>query len=236
MTELNKIEQLAKRLLTISIPSITSSFLWDRAQRLLRNVELICRLPELGDKKTQIDRFCLAVAAYFSDAGIVVLVNNGRVVDSWGINGNNGDDLTEELVEFVEQNLAGVVEKHKIEKVNQIIFESNSRFTKTVEAMILSDARNLDDMGVVGIFNELRRYFIGGRNLSDALQLWKRKIDYGYWQARLESFSFESVRKIAEQRFMATEKLIEQLRAESSAQDLKELNADSALAGQESNY
>jgi len=94
--------------------------------------------------------------------------------------------------------------------------------------MILSDARNLDDMGAMGIFNEFRRYIIGGKSICDALQSWKMKIDYRYWQARLKkSFRFESVRKLAEQRLSAAEHFMNQLEVETEAQDLNELIAES---------
>jgi hypothetical protein len=46
--------------------------------------------------------------------------------------------------------------------------------------MILSDARNLDDMGAAGILNELRRLISSGKGISDALLSWERKIGYRY--------------------------------------------------------
>ena len=96
--------------------------------------------------------------------------------------------------------------------------------------MILSDARNLDDMGVVGIFSEFRRNVIEGKGVCDALQIWKRKVDYRYWQARLkESFRFEQVRKVAEQRLSAAECFMNQLKAEAEARDVERLTVDSAF-------
>ena len=90
------------------------------------------------------------------------------------------------------------------------------------ESMILSDARNLEDMGAVGLFHELRRYVIHGKSISDILESWKRKIDYGYWQARLkESFRFEPVRQLAEERFAAAVYFMNQLTVENGAHDLE---------------
>jgi hypothetical protein len=80
----------------------------------------------------------------------------------------------------------------------------------------------------VGIFNEFRRYVVHGKGASDALQSWKRKIDYRYWDARLkESFRFESVRKLAAQRFTAAEYFMNQLAVENAARDLEELVIES---------
>ena len=100
--------------------------------------------------------------------------------------------------------------------------------TDLTEAKILSDSRNLDDMGAVGIYNEFRRDVIGGKGVSDIMESWKRKVDYRYWQARLkESFRFETVRKIAVQRFAATEYIMNQLKIENAAQDLEDVLLES---------
>jgi hypothetical protein len=64
--------------------------------------------------------------------------------------------------------------------------------------------------------------------VGDILRSWKRKIDYRYWQARLEEgFRFESVRKLAERRLCAAEEFMEQLKAEAQGRDLKGLAAGS---------
>ena len=231
MSELDIVKDLAKETLTTSIQMREiDSFLWDRAQRLVRNVEYICRLPELVKAGPQIDRFCLTTAAYFSDSGLARYLESEKMETNFAISNNNSEELLESSGLVVEESLGQMIEAVKIGKINRIITESGSHFTKMVEAMILSDARNLDDMGATGIFNEFRRYVIGGKGVSDLLQIWKRKVDYRYWQARLqESFRFESVRKIAEQRLAAAEYFMNQLKVENAASDLQELTLDSAI-------
>ena len=96
-----------------------------------------------------------------------------------------------------------MVEDARIEKINRIITESGDRSSRMQEAMILSDSRNLEDMGAVGIFNELRESITGGKGVSEVVSSWQSKIDYRYWQARLEkSFRFTSVRELAGQRLL----------------------------------
>ena len=92
------------------------------------------------------------------------------------------------------------------------------------EAMILSDAANLDDMGAVGLFNEFRKYASLGKGVADILKTWKRKLDYQYFQARLkESFRFKSVAKLAQKRHAEVENFMNQLQTENSAADLGKL-------------
>ena len=231
MSELDIVKDLARQ--TLIVPSTTSepdSSLWYRGLRLVRNVEHICGLPELLMAGLQIDRFCLISATYFSDAGLArYLEENNRSVDLAFSNGN-GNGLLEVSAELATKKLAGVIEKSKIEKISSIITESGSHLTQRTEAMILSDARNLDDIGAIGILNEYRRFVIGGKGVSGVLQNWKKKIDYGYWQMRLkEGFRFEQVRKLAEHRLAAAEYIINQLRVETKALDVEELSADSVL-------
>jgi len=231
MSELDIIRDLAKQTLTIPTPaSNLDSSLWDRAQRLVRNVEHICRLPELSNTSLQIDHFCLMAATYFSDAGLAGQLKAKRPAASSILPDTNNNDLADFSAQATEEKLAGIIEKTKIGKISGIITESASHSAKMTEAMILSDARNLDDMGAAGIFNEFRRYVIEGKSISDALQSWKKKVDYMYWQARLkESFRFEQVRKLAERRLATAKYFMNQLKVENIAQDLEELTLDSAF-------
>lgn len=231
MSDFDTIKDLAKQ--AVTIPTLTGAadnFLWDRAQRLVRNVELICQLPEIAETDLQIDRFALCTATYFSDAGLARHLEAGKTEAKPAFSDAISDELLNFCTEVIKEKLAGAVEKARIEKINRIITESVNRFTRMTEAMVLSDARNLDDMGAVGIFNEFKKYVIGGKGISDVLGVWKRKMDYRYWQARLKkSFRFESVRKLAEQRLAAAEHFMNQLRTETEARDLKELSVNSAI-------
>ncbi|MHC4790895.1 MAG: hypothetical protein ACYS8Y_05595 [Planctomycetota bacterium] len=222
MSEMDIVKDRAKAALTIRTRAgALDIYLWDRAQRLADYVKHISGLPELAQVRQQLDSFCLTAATYFSDAGLARSLEANNTAAQ--INANSAEML-ELSAQIVAESLCEGVEAIKIEKIKQILIESGSRFTKMTEAMILSDARNLDDTGLTGIFNELRREIREGKGIEAALQDWKRKIDYRYWQARLKkSFHFEQVRKAAEQRLSGADYIMSQLRAETSAQDLKGL-------------
>ncbi|TFG47547.1 MAG: hypothetical protein E4H40_06260 [Candidatus Brocadiia bacterium] len=226
MSELDVVKNLAKRALLVNtLTGSDDAFLWDRSQRLVRNVEHICQLPEVQGTGTQPNQFCLIIAAYFCDAGLARYL--GRAGSgSIFVNGNrNGESLLESSAAIVDQFLSGIIDKEKIDNVSKIIIDSGNRFTQRAEAMILSDARNLDDMGAVGIFTEFRYYAIQGKSVSDALKSWDRKIDYRYWQARLkEGFRFDSVRELAKQRLSAAKSFMDQLKAESEFNSPEEIS------------
>jgi len=223
MSELDIVKERARQALIITATGGGSdSFLWDRAQRLVRNAEYICRLPELDKPGLQVDQFCLTTATYFSDAGHAHYLDS-RHARSRAKNSNHGNDgMLDTSALIAEEKLNSIINAAKIKTVGRIIIESGDHFTNMTEAMVLSDARNLDDMGLAGIFYEMRRYAIDGKTVSDVLRNWQRKTDYRYWQARIkESFRFESVRKLAQQRFSAAEYFMSQLKLEHLATDFE---------------
>jgi len=225
MSEIDIIREIARQSLCVSTATgAADNWLWDRTQRLLRNVERICELPELAEANLPIDRFALVAAAYFCESGLG-RYNEAEEMPSKPVLADiRFSDLLDFSTQIVTEKLTGKLAAAKINKINRIIVESGGNSTDMTEAMILSDARNLDDMGAMGMFNEFRRYAIQGKGASGALQSWQRKIDYRYWQARLkESFRFESVRVLAQRRHLAAEYFMNQLAIENSADDLEEI-------------
>ena len=224
MSETDVIREIARQVLTVpTLAGTEDNWLWDRAQRLVRNVEHICRLPELAEANLAVDRFCLTAAAYFSDAGFARYADPEDTAARFVLADVTLGDLLDFSTQIVSDRLSGALAGPKIDKINRIIIESGNRFTDMTEAKVLSDARNLDDMGAVGLFNEFRRYVIHGRGASEVLDSWQRKIDYRYWEARLkEGFRIESVRKLASKRFSAAKYFMMQLGTEHSAKDLED--------------
>lgn len=225
MSELDVIRDTAQQLLIVpTLSGEKDNFLLDRTQRIVRNVEHICRLPELTANNLLIDRFCLIAAAWFSDTGFAKYLDEQDLSSRIVLSDITAADIRDFSTQIVNDKLSGALNGQKIDKINKIIIESSNRFTNMTEAMVLSDARNLDDIGAVGIFNEFRRYVVHGRGVTDVLQSWKRKIDYQYWQARLkEGFRFDSVRQLAQQRFEAAQFFMNHLSDENNAKDIEEL-------------
>ena len=225
MPEIELVREIAQQTLKVStLTGASDNWLWDRSQRVVRNVEHICKLPDIAEANLAIDRFCLACAAYFSDSGFIHYADSEDVTARVALADLNVTDLRDFSTQVVTDKLTGKLAKEKIAKINKIIIESSNKLTEMPEASILSDGRSLDDMGAVGIFNEFRRYVVQGKGVTDAINNWQRKIDYRYWEARLrESFRFESVRRIADRRFHAAEYFMKQLNIENIAKDLEEV-------------
>jgi hypothetical protein len=228
VSELDAIHQIAQKTLTFPSPSGgPDDWLWDRTLRILRNIEHICRLPELAEQAISIDRFCLVAAAYFADSGLAYFASNQKTAGQRPPADVTIDDLCNVSTQTVSDMLADVLTGTRIDKINKIITGSFNRFTDVTEAMVLSDGRGLEDLGAAGLLGGLRGQLIDGKSVSSMLESWKRKIEYGYWQARLkESFRFSAVRQIAERRFAAVEQFMNQLATENTAGDMEKQLAE----------
>ena len=224
MSELDTIHQIARETLTFPSPSGGhDDWLWDRTLRILQNVEHICRLPELAEQAISIDRFCLVAAAYFADSGLAHFAGNRKAAGQLPPADVTNANLCKVSTQTVSDALADVITGTRIDKINKIITGSFDRFTDITEAMVLSDGRGLEDLGAAGLLGGIRGQLIDGKGVSGMLESWKRKVEYGYWQARIEeSFRFAVVRQIAEQRFSAAEQFMNQLAMENTAGDLEE--------------
>ena len=225
MSELVTIKELAKEVLTKSKDSLQlGRYLWERTQRMVRHIEYICELPEIAQPGLEIDRFSLLCATYFSETGLSGLLGRKNAPITYPFFKSGSDGLMELCAQIIDSKLGSILTKSQVVKIKKIISESVGHSTSMTEAMILSDARNLEDMGAVGLFNELKRFMSQGKNISDILLHWQKQIDYRYWQARLEdNFWFEDVRKLAEQRLATAWKFMNQLQTEAEARDLKAL-------------
>ena len=223
MADLNVIKEIAEQALAIpTLKGTPDRYLIDRAYRVLRHCGSIAQLNEV--QRFQIDRTCLNVAALFRDAGFARYANAEDRVARMVLADLTDEDLRDFSAQLVQERLQELLNARQLERVCSVIIESGNRDTTLIEAMIIADARNLDDMGAVGIFNEFRRYVVHGRGATEALASWNRKVEYDYWQARLrESFRFEPVRRLAQLRLETAERFMDQLDTENRAADLEDM-------------
>ncbi len=229
MADLGVIRELAEQVLVIpTVKGTPDHYLLDRALRVLRHCGNITQLKEI--QCFQIDQPCLNIAALFRDAGFARYADTGDRSSRLVLADLSDADLRDFSTQVVQEKLAELLNPRQLERVCAIITESGNRETNLIEAMILSDARNLEDMGAVGIFNECRRYLVHGKGVGDALNSWKRKLEYDYWTARLrEGFRFEAVRNLARQRIKIAEQFMIQLEQENKAGDMEDFLLEQQL-------
>jgi hypothetical protein len=224
-----QIESLAKdAVFSESRDSREGKFLWDSVKRISRNTELVSNILEQENPDLKIRRSILKAGACFLSLAELKL----RISGGGFHNGDYREKASRYCSELVSEKLSRVMAASQISDVNSLIAESYNKKTRRVEAKIISDARNLDDVGLLGLFWEIRRSVLSGRSVSDVIAGWKRKMEYGYWQARLdEDFRFKQVRRIAEQRLDCAQSFMDCLEGEHNGQSVEKLAASFAEAG-----
>jgi 5'-deoxynucleotidase YfbR-like HD superfamily hydrolase len=194
-------------------------FLWEHTERVTRTTaQIAARAPEL--RGNEVDLQVLTAAALYHDAGWIVQLRDEAVART-GILCSPLSDLQRDLgASLMEQRLAGLLPAGVLRRAGECIRQLQRRDVAAPEAQILYDADTLDQVGTLVLCRLLRRYGFEGKGLQAFLDTWKSQQEYGYWKARLESFRFASVRKLAEGRFAALKSYMSALLREHDGDDL----------------
>lgn len=204
------------------------NFLWDSINRIARNVDLVINIVQGDGAELEVSRDMLKAGVCFLSLAELKL----RISGNGFYNGDQREQARQYSSELVSSRLSGQMTCGQISDINTLISESYNKKTRNVEAKIISDARTLDDIGLMGLFWDIRRCILSGRSVSGLITGWKRKMEYGYWQARLnEDFRFDAVRRIAEQRLACAQSFMDYLEGEHNGEIIDKLANSFAEAG-----
>lgn len=197
----------------------TDPLLWEHADRVARTCALMASMP--GIASDELNTEALRAAAYYHDAGWQVQCISGRI-DPAEILLRPTTDLSRELAaDWLIERLEGRLPAGTVQLAARAIRECNNRRTELVEARILADADNLDDIGPQSINLLIRRQIADGKTLADLVAAWRRQEEYHYWQARLkDGFHFPQVRRLAEQRCAMMRRFMQDLDTTLALRDL----------------
>lgn len=224
----DRLWQRAERDLVITDQrSVPDPIVWEHSTRVARICERIAQLPEVSAGSFNSE--ALMVAALYHDMGWVLECRAGRVSHSELLLRPTSDAYREMAADWIEVHLKGALLGGIIEQAMATIRQSNDRHTRLLEAQILADACNLDQIGPPVIDRMIRKCRGEGKTLEQLLTAWQRQEEYRYWQARInESLRFEAVRAIGQRRHEALRQFMASLATAVSLDDL------AALAGSRS--
>lgn len=176
--------------------------LWERAVRVSRSAIWIADLPEASDN--DIDRRAVLAAALYHDAGWAIQFRDGRIARAEILDKPTSDKQRELAVGLLSARLADLLSPGSMNIACQAVREANRRDTDLLEARILSDAVNLDEIGMA-LWQLVWRHTMDGTGVEVALDTWQRQNEYGYWDARIKRFRYEPVRQKAVERLTDVE-------------------------------
>jgi hypothetical protein len=197
-------------------------WLWEHAERVMRLAQMLALLPEvreIGDE--QPDQTAVAVAALFADAGWAVQVRQGEI-KRWQVLSRPTNDIQRELgVGALQDHAAQLLPADTVELAIRAIRECNDRYTKVPAARALSEAENLDEIGVMYVLRQFRQYQAEGRPLEQLVLSWRRQLEFRFWDARINNcLRWEASRHIARERLKAVEQFMSALARDREATDL----------------
>ncbi|MBL8878802.1 MAG: HD domain-containing protein [Phycisphaerales bacterium] len=222
LSELAAVTAIARDLLVVvDAAGRRDLWLWEHSERVSRLACMLAELPEISS--TNPNRAALAVAGLFHDAGWALQVREGRI-DRWQLLSRPTNELQRELgATAVEESAGRMLPRDVLQVAMLAIRSANDRNTAQVEAQLIAEAENLDEIGVLYVLRQFRQSQAEGRSLDQLLTTWKTHLEYRYWEARInDTLRFEATRRIARERLAGVAAMMNVLARDMACRDLAE--------------
>jgi 5'-deoxynucleotidase YfbR-like HD superfamily hydrolase len=197
---------------------------WEHSARVARIAASVARLPDA--QSDSLNSEAIMVAALYHDIAWVLQCQLGQINREDLLLRPTTDHCRDMAADWITANLRSYVPGGVLERAAAAIRQSGDRRTNLLEARVLADADNLDQIGPPAIDRMIRKCRSEGKTLEHLLAAWQRQEEYHYWQARIkESFHFAPVRSLAERRYQALQRFMVDLAAAVGLKDLGQLTA-----------
>jgi len=229
VTDLKPVAAAARDLLIAG----NDRWLWEHTRRVTHAAQGLALLPEVREGGgTPPDPQTVAVAALFADAGWAVQVQRGSI-EPWEVLNRPTGDIQRELgAAALHEHAVDLLPAGVIETASRAIRECNEKYTKLPEAQTLREAENLDEIGVLYVLRQFRRWQHqpGGHSLQDLVAKWRQLLEYSFWETEINlGLRWEASRQIARARLQAVEQFMVALARDSKASDLHNRLADEGI-------
>jgi hypothetical protein len=184
----------------------------DRAMRIVRTIDHLVQAMPASDRPKRVD--LVRIAALYSCVGLdqAAVRAHGAAV---------GQQALDEAAELAADQLQALLGPADIDLTIKILHDHRIRTPDLPEACLLADAVALEEVGLVGLWNQTRVCHQAGRTLDHLVKLWRTQKEYGYWDSRLrDGFHFEVARQAAAQRLARLEPIYEAMMREHLAEDI----------------
>lgn len=194
-------------------------FLWEHAKRVVASIPPVLRL--LGETAGEPDRVALFAAGLYHDAGIAFQVRDGTL-SRWDILSRPATDVQQELAAgLVEERLAGHLPGSSLDLAIQVIRGLHSRDAVLPEIHVLADVDGLDQIGPLAFWQAVRLNASRGKGVQACVDAWLSQQEYHFWEARLDRFRFEAIRKLAQRRLESLDCFLRAVAASLRGEDLE---------------
>ncbi len=194
-------------------------FLWEHSVRVAQSARQIASLPTV--QAASPDEAAIVAAALYHDAGWIAQLRDGEIKRDEILIRPAFETDREQGALMLESGLASLLPADSLARASQAVRTLDDRQIESIEGQVVSDADNLDEFGVLSLWQIIRRGAVEGKGIQAAIDTWHRRREYRYWDARLnDSFRFAAVRAVAEKRLEKFERLMEELEEQCRGADL----------------
>lgn len=193
--------------------------LWEHTVRIAKHTDFILSLPEV--KTQNPDDEAVLAAVLYHEAGWLVSVEEGDVAIEEILLRPTQMPQRENAIALMRKRLGRQCSAETLARATEAIRALNQREPASIEAQVLKEADNLEEFGLLSIWNGVRRHSIDGKGVQALLDTWRRRNEYRFWDARLrDSFQFKAVADVARQRLMKLDAFMQELERQHEGMDL----------------
>lgn len=222
---LRRVAAVARDLLVLHEPTNGHAHIWlwehtERVARLAQHIALLPEAREVGNEPP--DLLTATVAALFHDAGWAIEVQQKKV-SHWQVLGRPTNDLQRELgAGALEEMVGELLPERVVDTATRAIRECNDRYSKVLEARVLAEAENLDEIGLMYMLRQFRQTQAEGKPMENLFVTWNRQLEYHYWEARInDCLRWETTRHMARERLKSLEHFMGSLASDAEVSDLR---------------
>jgi HD superfamily phosphodiesterase len=194
-------------------------FLWEHSCRVAQNANRISMLPEV--QSAQPDTLAVVAGALYHDAAWIGRIASGEVQRNEVLTASVADNHSEQSARILEESLSRLLPADSLQCASYAIRTIGARDSDSIEGQIITDANELEEFGGISLWTTIRRGVSEGKGVQAVLDMWRRRYEFRFWEARLnKAFRFDSVRETARRRLELLERFMAELEDQNKGADI----------------
>jgi len=171
----------------------------------------------------EVDDAVVTACALFHDAGWVEQVRRGVIAPGDVFSYPADADLLQAGAVVAKDQLANLLPDRMLKKIEKSILELKHPHPVSPEGIVVADADNLEEFGLLGVLNQARAAQANGKSPVQLIESWHRQQEYRYWEARINNaLHLDRSKIIAQQRLKMMGRIFDLLLRELNGKDVQD--------------
>lgn len=185
-------------------------FLWEHSSRVAQCANRISKLTEV--QSAQPDIVAVVAGALYHDAAWIGRLASGEVQRNEVLIAALTENHGEQSARVLEDSLSRLLPADSLQRASYAVRTFGARDSDSIEGQIIADANELEEFGGISLWTTIRRGVSEGKGVQAVLDMWRRRYEFRFWEARLtKAFRFDAVRETARRRLELLERFMTEL-------------------------